>query len=564
MTDPLLTARGLGARAGTHALLDAVDLRLHAGEVVAVVGESGSGKTTLGLAMQGEHRDGVRLGGSVRLRGAELLDRTDAQRRAIRATRTSYLPQHPAAVLNPVRRIGKVLAELAGLRDSSRTAREFAVHDALRTARLQPSPQLLRRYPHQLSGGQQQRVALAQSLITRPDVVVLDEPTTDLDTTTKGETADTLASIAARGTALLLLTHDLPLARQLAHHVIVMREGRIVERGPDALTAPTHEHTRRMLAAEPRLPDPTPDGADLPDSSTSRDGKAFREGSYRERRTFHEGPTIRDDSALDAGPALLRATGLTRKARDGTAILDDLDLDIPRGRCVAVVGRSGAGKTTLARCLIGLTSPQGGEISLDGTVLPANAGQRSREQRRRIQYVHQDARASFDEHRSVIAQIARTVEVFRGAARRHAQREAVDALQRLGLTAPLADRRPAELSGGQLQRAALARALLARPDVLICDEITSALDVVRQSDLLDLLAEVRDELATGVVLISHDFAAVAALADRIHVLDRGRRVESASRDDLFAHPRSPTARDLVAAAQRANGNPRPSSVDYIG
>lgn len=556
MTDPLLTARGLRARASTHALLDAVGLRLHAGEVIAVVGESGSGKTTLGLAVQGEHRDGVQLGGSVRLRGAELLDRTDAQRRAIRATRTSYLPQHPAAVLNPVRRIGKVLAELAGLRDSSRTAREFAVHDALRTARLQPSPQLLRRFPHQLSGGQQQRVALAQALITRPDVMVLDEPATDLDTTTKGETADTLASIAARGTALLLLTHDLPLARQLAHHAIVLREGRIVERGPDALTAPAHEPTRRMLAAEPRLPDPTPDGAGRPDNATSREGQNLHDG-----RTFREGPTIRDGATLDDGPALLRGKGLTRRARDGTALLDDLDLDVPRGRCVAIVGRSGAGKTTLARCLVGLTSPQGGEIALDGTTLPANAGQRSREQRRRIQYVHQDARASFDEHRPMTAQLARTVEVFRGATRREAQREAVDALQRLGLTAPLADRRPAELSGGQLQRAALARALLARPDVLICDEITSALDVVRQSDLLDLLAEVRDELATSVVLISHDFAAVAALADRIHVLDGGRRVESASRDDLFAHPRSTTARDLVAAARRANRGPTRSSVD---
>ncbi|GAB3299171.1 ABC transporter ATP-binding protein [Parasphingorhabdus pacifica] len=514
MSEPVLTARGLGARAGEHVLLDGIDVDLTAGHVIAVVGRSGSGKTTLGSALQGESGSGVALTGSVELHGTELLGRTDARRRRTRAGKISSLPQHPAAVLNPVRRVGKVLRELAKLRYGSRTEQDSAVAEALRSAQLVPDGDLLRRFPHQLSGGQQQRVALAQALITRPEVVVLDEPTTGLDTTTKAETADMLADLVSAGTALVLLTHDLPLARRLAHEVLVLHDGRVVEHGPGTrpLHAPAHEHTRAVLAAEPRLETYSDDHSDLPD-------------------------------------VVLHTHQLGRTAKNGTRLLGDIDLTARAGRCAVIVGRSGAGKTTLGRCLAGISRPHTGRIVLDGVELAATARERSREQRRRIQYVHQDARASFDPRRPVTEQVARTAELLLASTRAEARRDAAGMLAALGLRTEQTDRLPHELSGGQLQRAALARALLARPAVLICDEITSALDVVHQAELLDALAAMKTTTDLSVVLISHDLAAVAALADEVHLLDDGHLVESASPGRLLAAPRSRAAATLVTAAR---------------
>ncbi|MFB9566463.1 ABC transporter ATP-binding protein, partial [Saccharopolyspora hordei] len=389
MSEPVLRARGLRARAGTRDLLTGVDLELRPGEVTAVIGESGSGKTTLGLALQGETRRGVRLAGTVELCGTDLVGLPTAERRAARATAIGYLPQHPAAALNPLRKVGRVLAELA--RDAE------AVPEAVRWAGLDPA--LLDRYPHQLSGGQQQRAVLALAVLHRPDVLVLDEPATGLDAISTSHAVEALTEVAGRGTAVLLLTHDLGLVRRVADSVVVLHEGRVVERGEHVLTAPAHERTRTLLAAAPQV---------LPTT-----GEPAAEGG-------------------------LRARGLTKVARNGHRLLDGVDLAVPPGRCVAVVGRSGSGKTTLARCLAGLTRPDAGQVLLDGVPLAPDLRRRDRRQRTRVQYVHQDARASFDEFRPVLAQLTRTVRLTRGAGGERARAEVERVLAAIGLDRALA------------------------------------------------------------------------------------------------------------------------------
>ncbi|KAA5828311.1 ABC transporter ATP-binding protein [Saccharopolyspora hirsuta] len=502
MNAPLLSARGLRAFVGTRSLLAEVDVELRPGEVTAVLGESGSGKTTLGLALQGESRRGVALAGTVELRGTDLIGVPAAQRRAARAGVIGYLPQHPAAALNPLRKVGRVMAELARAPE--------AIPEALEAARFDAA--LLDRYPHQLSGGQQQRAVLAQAVLNRPDVLVLDEPATGLDAITKSEAVEALSRMSGRGTAILLLTHDLGLVRRTADTVLVLHDGRIVERGQHVLTAPTHEHTRALLAAEPRPP-----------------------------------------AAADTEPAEggLRASGLSKVAKNGDRLLDGIDLAVPPGRCVAVVGRSGSGKTTLARCLAGLTRPSAGRVLLDGVALAADVRHRGR--RTQVQYIHQDARASFDEFRPVLAQIARTARLTRGVSTAQARTEAEQVLASVGLERAQADRRPAALSGGQLQRAAVARALLAEPAVIICDEITTGQDLIHRAELLDLLAATLRTTSAGMVLISHDLGAVAALADEVHVLDAGRCVEHAPTAALLARPRTAVARSLVDSADLARG-----------
>ncbi|MDU0289746.1 ABC transporter ATP-binding protein [Saccharothrix longispora] len=453
---PVVHVEDLRARAGGRALLDGVSFAVGAGRVLALVGASGSGKTTTGLALLGEHGPGVEVEGRVSVRG-----------------RVAFVPQQPSAALNPVRRLGAVFREIAALHAGDR---DELVATALRRARV--PAELLRRYPHQLSGGQQQRVVLAQALVGDPAVLVADEPTTGQDALTRAEVVDELAGVVAQGVALVLLTHDLAVVRALADEIVVLREGRVVEAGPAArlLTAPREEYTRALLDTVPRT------APDVPDRAPR-----------------------------------LRVRGLTAGHR-GATVLHGVDLDV--GERLAVVGRSGSGKTTLGRCLAGLHEPAAGDVLLHGRPLARSLRRRSRADLAAVQYVFQDARGSFDEHRAVVDQVARTAVRLRGATPDAARTAALAALDRVGVSPATASRRPGGLSGGELQRAALVRALLAEPDVLVCDEITSGLDAVTRGALLDLLAGV----PCALVLISHDLDVVARLADRVVVLHGGRVV----------------------------------------
>lgn len=454
-------------------ILHGVSFHLPAGQVLALVGGSGSGKTTTGLALLGEHPPGVEVTGTVRVAGHPV-----GPGRPPAPGTVGFVPQHPSAVLNPVRRIGAVLREIAARHGTS-------VEPALRRASLPADRAFLRRYPHQLSGGQQQRLVVAQALLGEPTVIVADEPTTGQDPLTRDEVVGELAKLVRQGISIVLLSHDLDVVRALADHVVVLREGRVVEAGPAAsvLDEPRDDYTRSLVAARPRL-----------DEATERDL---------------------------APAARLEVTDLVAR-HGGRVALHGVSLRAAAGECLAVVGRSGSGKTTLARCLAGLHTPDSGSVRLDGRALAPSLRRRSRADLAAVQYVFQDARASFDPHGTVLDQVSRTAVRLRGMSPGQATAAALETLAEVDLPPGTARRRPGELSGGELQRAALARALLAEPNVLICDEITSGLDTLTQATVLDHLRRLARRRGLTLVVISHDLGVVARLADHVAVVADGR------------------------------------------
>ncbi|RSN29408.1 ABC transporter ATP-binding protein [Amycolatopsis sp. WAC 01416] len=462
----VLEIAGLSARAGETVLLEDVSLALEPGRVLVVLGASGAGKTTLGLAATGRARPGIELSGSVRLAGFPLLDRPASELRRARAGVIGHLPQQPSAVLDPVRRCGPVLAELAALHHDGRAARLAAARSALAEAGLEPD--LWRRFPHQLSGGQQQRMALATTLVTRPRVLVLDEPTSGLDAANRTALTTRLAALSRAGTAMLILTHDLTLARALADDDDELRDHRLVP----SPAVPEHGRFEGSSAASPTSP-------------------------------------------------VLVVRGLTVRA-GRTTLVEDVDLELAAGSRTTLTGASGAGKTTLGRALAGLTPPAAGTIEVDGVRLPRLARRRDRAQLRAVHYVHQDSRASFDEFRGVLDQVADTGRLLRGLSRADARLEAEELLRSLGVE-PLGPPgpRPGLLSGGQLQRCAVARALMAHPRVLVCDEVTSALDAANRTRLLDVLAAAATRHGTALLMISHD-ETLAPFVDRTLVITDGR------------------------------------------
>ncbi|MGI5531745.1 ABC transporter ATP-binding protein [Streptomyces syringium] len=510
---PVAEIRGLRVEIDGRAVVDGVDLTARPGRVTALVGASGSGKTTTGLALLGEYPAGARVTGDVRV--AEGL--------------VGYVPQHPASVLNPARRVGALLRDIARdrVRSLPRRARGAAARErvlaALAAAQLPGGRSVLTRYPHQLSGGQQQRVVLAQALLLGARVVVADEPTTGQDALTKRRIVAELAAVARQGIAVVLLSHDLPVVRELADEVLVMKEGRVIESGAveDVWSAPRHPWTRELLYGEEQAAQAPRDGADAAPPVL---------------------PTV------PSGTPLLAAEDVTARHRGTGDLLRGASLTVRAGECLAVVGRSGSGKTTLARCLAGLHSSYDGVVSLDGTPLPRSLRRRSRSQLAAVQYVFQDARAAFDEFRPVLDQVARTAVRLRGVGPRAAEEEARTVLAGVGLGEEHARRRPGRLSGGELQRAALARALLARPRVLICDEITSGLDTVTRRGILRLMTELTQEAdGPALVLVTHDLD-TAALATRIAVLDDGEIVEQGETARVLADPCHAFTRALTEAA----------------
>ncbi|MED7947902.1 ABC transporter ATP-binding protein [Streptomyces sp. BE303] len=474
MTEPeLVRVDRLGVAVGGRTLVDGVSLRVRPGRVTALVGPSGSGKTTTALALLGVYPDGARVTGTV-TGGMPGTGRPGAPGPG--AVRVGHVPQHPATVLNPARRVGVLLRDLARVHGGG----PEAVRRALTDAELTDVEGVLSRYPHQLSGGQQQRVVLAQALLTGARVIVADEPTTGQDPGTAARVAALFGRLVARGTGLLLLSHDLRTVRELADEVVVLEAGRTVRTGPPADVLPAAE-------------EPAP-------SAPSRSGRP------------------------EPGPVRLSVTGLTARHPGGAAVLHDVGLTLRAGECLALVGRSGSGKTTLGRCLAGLHPRHDGSVRLDGEPLPRSVRRRGRRGLSAVQYVFQDARSTFADHRPVLDQVARAAVRLRGRSSSEAADEARTLLAALGLDPAKASRPPAGLSGGELQRAALARALVVDPAVLVCDEITSGLDADTRTAILARLAERRDRTGLALLFISHDLAAVGALADAVVTMAEGRLV----------------------------------------
>ncbi|MGA5411310.1 ABC transporter ATP-binding protein [Streptomyces lavendulocolor] len=537
---PLVTVRGLTARAGDALLLDGVDFDLYEGRVTALVGPSGSGKTTAALALLGECGPGVRLGGRVEAGSVTVVDAdgvTPEAATGLRGRLVAYMPQHPGSALNPARRGGAVLAELARLHHPGDRPRALAAA-ALRAAQLPDGRDTRRRFPHQFSGGQRQRVALAQTLVCRPRVLVLDEPSTGLDTVTRMRLAGELAALARTGPAVLLLSHDHDLVRALADHVVVLRRGRVTAQGSPADALPA----RRPVTATRHTPT-GPDGTAVAGDTAVTGGTAVT-GDVPVRK----GTSVPDDASASDSVPLLEVRNLSAHlhGRGRGPVLHGVDLRLPAGACVGVAGLSGSGKTTLARCVAGLHERHRGSVLLDGAPLPV-LRRRSTEQKRRVQYVWQEVRSSFDERRPVAEQVARTAVRLRGLDADAARGEALALLSRLGLDATTVGRRPGGLSGGELQRAALARAALATPDVLVCDEITTALDADATEAVITELARLRERHGTALLWVSHDLELLAAVAHHIVVIDAGHVVETGSPERILGAPLATPTKELVRA-----------------
>ncbi|MEU8709716.1 ATP-binding cassette domain-containing protein [Streptomyces sp. NPDC048565] len=535
---PLLDIPEVSAHAdGTRRpLLDRVALTVVAGGVTAVVGPSGSGKTTLGLAVLGTSRDGVRLTGRALLGGTDLLLLEPARRPAARAGRAAHLPQHPETVLDPVRRAGGALTELAAIGHPERAARKPAARRALALAGLDWGT-VRRRFPHQLSGGQQQRLALASALVTGAGLLVLDEPTSGLDPALAHALGRTVRALADDGAGVLLLSHDLRLVRETADRVIVLDDGRAVDDGPTAdvlgtgvpVTGTTpegrHRATRDLLAAE--------------------HGDGGREAAGSDTA---EPDTGGPDTPVPTpeGSRGVAASGIVVRRRSGDPLAGPVSMDFPPGSTTALLGPSGSGKTTFARALAGLTTPSRGEVRFDGRPLPRRLDRRTAALRRVVQYVHQSSADSFEEHRPVLGQVADTARLLRGLGESEAAAEAITVAGALGLDEELLHRIPGRLSGGQLQRCALVRALTARPALLVCDEVTSALDTVSRQRVLDALPRLLAPARSALLFISHDLPAVRALTDEAVLFEDGRCTRRGPLDAVLPAPRE-------AAALRSGG-----------
>ncbi|NHI17317.1 dipeptide ABC transporter ATP-binding protein [Microbacterium excoecariae] len=541
MSEPLLSVRDLriafGRGKNQREVVHGVDLDIYPGETVAIVGESGSGKSTTATAiidlLPGT---GAVTGGSVSLDGRELTGLGRRQMEHIRGREIGYVPQDPMSNLNPVWSIGFQVKETIranGLASGRKDVEKLAV-EVLQNAGLADAERRMHQFPHQFSGGMRQRALIGIGLAADPKLLIADEPTSALDVTVQRVILDHLASLTRdKGTSVLFITHDLGLAADRADRIIVMNRGRIVESGPsrEILADPQHPYTQRLVAAAPSL------------------------ASTRIQTRVVESGDIASTTALTEQKAVVEVENLTKdfsirkggfRAEPFRAV-DDVSFQIPKGKTLALVGESGSGKSTVAKMVLQLEKPTSGAVRIEGRDTTEMSRSDVFSLRGRMQPVFQDPYGSLDPLRSIGALISEPLRLH-GVGDRASQKARVEELlEQVALPQELAYRYPNELSGGQRQRIAIARALALKPSIVVLDEAVSALDVLVQDQILQLLADLQSELDLTYLFITHDLAVVRVAADLVCVMEKGRVVEQGSVDRVFESPEQEYTRRLLDA-----------------
>ena len=502
--ETLLEIRGLKIEGNSdgvwHPIVKGVDLSLKRGEVLGLIGESGAGKSTIGLAAMGFARPGCRIvDGAITFDGIDLRAASEAEKRQLWGSRIAYVAQSAAAAFNPAHKLMDQTIETAvrrGIMDRDKA--EADAVDLYRRLQL-PHPETIGlRYPHQVSGGQLQRAMTAMAMSCRPDLIIFDEPTTALDVTTQVEVLAAMRNIVEQfHTAAIYITHDLAVVAQMANRIMVLRHGLEVEEAPtrEMLTEPKQDYTKTLWAV----------------------------------RKLAKEESISDDIALSVQNVDASYSGVVK-------VLDNVTVKLPRGRTVAVVGESGSGKSTLARAITGLLPPSKGVISFNGKPLPNKLKDRDKDTLRRIQMIYQSADTSLNPKQTIRDIIGRPIEFYHGIKGAARDRRVAELLEAIELNESYIDRLPTELSGGQKQRISIARALAAEPDIIICDEVTSALDQIVQEEILTLLMKLQKDTNVSYLFITHDIATVRAISDEIVVMHQGKVVQQGPKTQVLNPP----------------------------
>ena len=504
-------------------IVKSVSFNVERGEVVALIGESGSGKTTIALSALGYCKPGLEFtGGEVRLHGRDVISMPPDEQRALRGQRVAYLAQSAAATFNPALTIGEQVTESPILHGQlSREKAEIRAEELYRALELPDPDRLGKRYPHQVSGGQLQRLMAAMALCGKPDLLVLDEPTTALDVTTQIEVLKAFKSVIKQeGAAAIYVTHDLSVVAQIADHIVVLYAGDIQEQGTadQIINRPGHDYTRRLMAAV-------------------RPPPAAGQGDESLDEHRREAPAL-EVRNVDAGYG---------KGASAVRVLSDVNVSVQRGHTVGVIGESGCGKSTLARVMSGLLPAREGDVLLDGERLRPSLKQRARSELQKIQFVFQMADTALNPRQRIDHILGRPLEFYLGLRGAEKRKRIAELLDMVELPAEFAGRYPEELSGGQKQRVNLARALAASPEVLLCDEVISALDTIVGANVIELLKRLRRQTGVSFVFISHDLSTIASFADEIVVLYAGRVVEQGKTDQVLSPPYHPYTRLLIAS-----------------
>lgn len=536
---PLLEVHGLRVNFAETEVVHGVNLEIMPGERIAIVGQSGSGKSTVASAIlrllpgTGHITDGSVLLSDDGER-TDLAQADESVMRRIRGSRIGLVPQDPSTNLNPSMKVGAQIADALrahGLR--GRTAVRQRVVELMSEAGIPEAERRAGQFPHEFSGGMRQRILIAIALAREPQLIIADEPTSALDVTVQAKILDHLQTLVdSRGTSLLFITHDLGVAADRADRVLVMLEGSVVEAGQprQILKNPQHEYTRRLIDAAPTVASAAVDG-DGPEESEPQSAEAVADS------ILSVDQVVKDYKLRGQRGKTLRA-------------VDHVSFEVARGTTTAVVGESGSGKSTIAKIVLGLETPSSGSVTIDGRSLADRQGRK--ELRRRIQPVFQDPYGSLDPTFTIERLIDEPLRIFSVGDKASRRQRVAELLDQVALPRGVAQRRPGELSGGQRQRVAIARALALDPDLVICDEAVSALDVLVQDQILKLLAELQQELGLSYLFITHDLAVVREIAQNVLVMRRGEALEQGTVAEVFADPQHEYTRNLLDAIPGAS------------